>query len=336
MEPPRTEVGYQQFGTVGLDHGSSHIDEFSVDSGGIAFKGGIVAETSAERRPQGVDPEFRTFGNDFPHAGFDFGGVLRPADFVGKRHGVRIEVFGEERLPFGFEDINDRHVHHVVFVAGELRGDIRDGAFAFDQKLSGDSEFFRKILHQIVVLEAFVDIDHDAVFAEFQRFPKRRHAVRRSYAVARFEEAPPDGIIRDFGDETFARRRAVQRPVMADHQHAVGGQRKVDLHDVGTQADHRLDGRQRVFGIVTPVAAVAGDEDFPRGGVVDFSHDAFGPASGSGSRGRATPEKDKTQKKKKKESHIQFLLMVSLIEQLGVLGQQEYGIVERPMSFSGQ
>ena len=149
---------------------------------------------------------------------------------------------------------------------------------------------------QIVVLVAFVDIDHDAVLAEFQRFAQRRHAVRRGYAVARFEETPPDGVIGDFGDETFARRRAVQRPVVADHQHAVGGQRKVDLHDVGAHADHRLDGRQGVFGIVAPVAAVAGDEDFPRGGVVDLSHDALGPAGGGGSGTRTSTEEEKGRK----------------------------------------
>ena len=189
---------------------------------------------------------------------------------------------------------------HVVFVAGELRGDIRDGAFAFDQELSGDSEFFREPLHQIVVLVAFVDIDHDAVLAEFQRFAQRRHAVRRGYAVARFEETPLDGVIGDFGDETFARRRAVQRPVVADHQHAVGGQRKVDLHDVGAQADHRLDGRQGVFGIVAPVAAVAGDEDLPRGGVVDFGHDALGPA-GRGGSGSGTGGLQEQQPREKNE-----------------------------------
>ena len=183
-----------------------------------------------------------------------------------------------------------------MFVAGELRGDIRDGAFAFDQELSGDSEFFREILHQIVVLVAFVDIDHDAVLAEFQRFAQRRHAVRRGYAVARFEETPPDGVIGDFGDETFARRRAVQRPVVADHQHAVGGQRKVDLHDVGAHADHRPDGRQGVFGPVAPVAAVTGDEDLPRGGVVDLSHNALGPAGGGGSGTRTSTEEEKGRK----------------------------------------
>ncbi|MCD8033040.1 MAG: hypothetical protein LUF83_01920, partial [Alistipes sp.] len=61
----------------------------------------------------------------------------------------------------------------------------------------------------------------------------------------------------------------------------------------------------------------------PRGGVVEFRDNPLGVAAGYGSRGRATPEKDKTQKKKKMESHIRFLLMVNLIEQLGVLGQQE-------------
>lgn len=269
MQSARAEVGDQQFGTVGLDHGGSHIDEFSVDGGGIAFEGGIVAEPSAERRPQGVDPEFRASGDDFPHAGFDFGGVFRPANLVGKGYGVRVEVFGEERLPFGLEDVDDGHVHHIVLVAGELRGDVRDGAFAFDEKLPGDPEFLGEALHEVVILVALVDIDHDAVLAEFQRFAKRRHAVRRGYAVARFEETPLDGVIGDFGDETFARCRAVQRPVVADHQHAVGGQRKVDLNDVGPHADHRLDGRQRVLGPVAPVAPVAGDKHLFRGGVVN-------------------------------------------------------------------
>jgi hypothetical protein len=61
-----------------------------------------------------------------------------------------------------------------VFVAGELRGDIRHGAFAFDQKLSGDSEFFREPLHQIVVLVAFVDIDHDSDVPKINSFPAHR------------------------------------------------------------------------------------------------------------------------------------------------------------------
>lgn len=269
VQSARAEVGDQQFGTVGLDHGGSHIDEFSVDGGGIAFEGRIVAETSAERRPQGVHPEFRAAGHHFFHAGFDCGGVFRPANLVGKGYGVRAEVFGEERLPFGFEDVDDGHVHHVVLVAGELRGDVCDGAFAFDEELSGDPEFLGEALHEVIVLVALVDIDHDAVLAELQRFTKRRHAVRRGYAVARFEETPLDGVIGDFGDETFARCRAVQRPVVADHQHAVGGQRKVDLNDVGPHADHRLDGRQRVLGPVAPVAPVAGDKHLFRGGVVN-------------------------------------------------------------------
>ena len=109
--------GDQQFGTVGLDHGGAHIDEFAVDGRRVAFEGRIVAETSAERRPQGVHPEFRAAGHHFFHAGFDCGGVFRPANLVGKGYGVRAEVFGEERLPFGFEDVDDGHVHHVVLVA---------------------------------------------------------------------------------------------------------------------------------------------------------------------------------------------------------------------------
>ena len=81
--------------------------------------------------------------------------------------------------------------------------------------------------------------------------------------MARFEEAPLDGVVGNFGDKSASRGGAVQRPVVADDQHAVGGQRQVDFDDVGTHADDRFDGCQGVLGIVAPVAAVAGDQHFP-------------------------------------------------------------------------
>ena len=64
-----------------------------------------------------------------------------------------------------------------MFVACELCRDILNGAFALDKELSGYAELLGKSLHQVVILVALVDIDNDAVLAEFQCFAQRRHTV---------------------------------------------------------------------------------------------------------------------------------------------------------------
>ena len=169
-----------------------------------------------------------------------------------------------------------------MFVACELCGDIFNGAFALDKELSGYAEFLGKSLHHVVILVALVDIDDNAVLTDFERFAERRHTVRRGHTVARFEEAPLDGVVGNLGDKSASRGGAVQRPVVADHQNAVGGQRQIQFHDVGTHADHRFDGGDRVLGVVAPVATVTGHKHLVRGGGVELRDNPIGMVSRNG------------------------------------------------------
>ena len=47
MQPARAEVGYQQFGTVRLDHRGPHVDQLPVDFRRVAAEGRIVVQPAA-------------------------------------------------------------------------------------------------------------------------------------------------------------------------------------------------------------------------------------------------------------------------------------------------
>ena len=144
VPPLRTQVGDQQFRTVGLNHRRTHVEQLAVNRAGIAaLPRHIVAQAAAERLPQRIDPKFRSALHHLFHAILHFGRILVPANLVGKRRDALFLILGEKRPALRLEDVDDRHVHHVVLVAGELRGDVCDGAFAFDEELSGDPEFLK-------------------------------------------------------------------------------------------------------------------------------------------------------------------------------------------------
>ena len=44
MQPARAEVGYQQFGTVRLDHRGTHVNQLPVDFRRVAADGRIVVD----------------------------------------------------------------------------------------------------------------------------------------------------------------------------------------------------------------------------------------------------------------------------------------------------
>ena len=185
-------------------------------------------------------------------------------------------------LSFGLEDVDDGHVHHVAGVFGELRGHDFGRALAFDENLLRDAQLLGDGQYEVVVFVALVDVHHDTVLAGFECFAQRRHpqAVGDD-VVSPAQLAAADRVVGDVADAALAAGRAVDGVIVAEHQYAVFGQFQVKLHDVYAHADHRFDGRNRVFGVVAPVAAVRSDEDFPRGGVVDLGHDGFGAAGRS-------------------------------------------------------
>ena len=51
VQSARAEVGDQQFGAVGLDHGGAHIDQFPVHLGRVALYRGIVAKPAVQGEP---------------------------------------------------------------------------------------------------------------------------------------------------------------------------------------------------------------------------------------------------------------------------------------------
>ena len=74
--------------------------------------------------------------------------------------------------------------------------------------------------------------------------------------MRRTEHAAADRVVGDVADSAFSAGRTVDRLVVAEHQHAVLGQFEIHLHDIHAHRDHGLDGVDRVFGPVAPVAAV--------------------------------------------------------------------------------
>ena len=53
----------------------------------------------------------------------------------------------------------------------------------------------------------------------------------------------------------------VQRPVVTEHQNAVFSHLQIQFHHIHTHANHRLDGRNGIFGIVAPVTAMGNDDN---------------------------------------------------------------------------
>ena len=187
---------------------------------------------------------------------------------------------------------------------GELRGHGIRAALALDQNLVRDAQLLRDGQHQVVVLVTLVDIDHDPVLAHLQRLAERRHTVRRLHAVARLQHAPPDRVVGDVADAALARSRAVDRPVVAKHQHTVLREFQVQLHDVHAHADHRFDGGDRVLGVVAPVAPVRSHDDVFGAGVVDFGDDRRSAVSGNRFGLRAGPEQGKAGEKDQQFFHF--------------------------------
>ena len=165
MEPPRAEVGDQQFGAVGLDHGGAHIDQFPVHLGRVALYRGIVAKPAVQGGPQGVHPQFRAAGDDFAHAGLDLGRVFRPADFVSQQwifqSFIAFENFSVRFLP----EVYNGHKKTIVVIFRESRGGTVGGDIAFDEHLFQHAVFFKQRMYQPVILKSFVDIDDNFVFA---------------------------------------------------------------------------------------------------------------------------------------------------------------------------
>ena len=164
---------------------------------------------------------------------------------------------------------------------GELCSHDIGRTLALDENLFRDSQFLRDGQHQIVVFVPLIDVHHDAGLAGFQRFAQRRHpqAVGDD-VVGPAQFAAAYRVVGDVADAAFAVGGAVDGVVVAEYQHAVFGQLEVQLHDVDPHADNRLDGRNRILGVVAPVAAVGGDQHLFRGGIVDFGDDGLGTALG--------------------------------------------------------
>lgn len=226
-------------------------------------EGLVVAQTAAERVPERIDPQFRTACDDLPHAGFDLGRIVVPAHFVSQRDDALRGIFLEKLPALRLEDVDDRHVHHVVSVFREFCRDGLHRTFAFDEHLIRDAQLLGDGEREVVIFVALVDIHRDAVLADGERFAQGRHFERGLHAVAGFQHAAPDRVVGDVADAAAAVGRAVDRLVVAQDQHAVLGELEVQFHDVYPHADHRFDRRDGVFGPVAPVSAVRDHHDVP-------------------------------------------------------------------------
>ena len=98
-----------------------------------------------------------------------------PADFVGQRLLFRFPVLPEEFASLRFEDVDDRHVHHVVRIGGELRCHDLRRTLALDEHLIRDAQLLGDGQREVVIFVPLIDVHHDAVFADFQRFAQGRH-----------------------------------------------------------------------------------------------------------------------------------------------------------------
>ena len=277
MQSARAEVGDQQFGAVGLDHGRSHVDEFAVDGGGIAFECGIIAETSAERRPKGVHPELRAAGENLTHAGLDFGGVFRPADLVGEGRCRLLPVASENFVVMLFAEIDDGHEKAVLGICREYGFDLGSCQAAFDKRLAQHSRTFEQRMDAVVELEALIDVHDGAALANQERLFERRDLPVRGDTLSGPQADFADRVERDVADAAATGRRAVDACVVHQDEHAVGGHFQVDLHDIDAPVDGAAKRRKRIFRVVAPVAAVRGDEDLFRGGIVNLGDDARRP-----------------------------------------------------------
>lgn len=132
---------------------------------------------------------------------------------------------------------------------------------ALDEHLLRHAEFLADLQRHVIKLISLVDIHHDTVLADLQRFAQGRHLPGRTHAVRRTQEAALNRIIGDVAHTSPPGSGPVDGMVVAEHQHAVLRQFEVQLHDIDAHADHRLDGGNRILRIVAPVSAVRSHHD---------------------------------------------------------------------------
>ena len=138
---------------------------------------------------------------------------------------------------------------------------------------TASAELLADLQRHVVKLISLVDIHHDTVLADLQRFAQGRHLLGRTHAVRRTQEAALNRIIGDVAHTSPPGSGPVDGMVVAEHQHAVLRQFEVQLHDIDAHADHRLDGGNRILRIVAPVSAVRSHHDVFRRGIVNLGHD---------------------------------------------------------------
>ena len=136
------------------------------------------------------------------------------------------------------------------------------GRTALDEHLVGHAQFLGDGQHEVVIAIALVDVHHDAVLAKLQRLPQsgNLHAGNGDAVTTLQVELQQlfVGVVADF---SASRRASVKCIVVAQHQDAVLGELQVELHYVDAHVDDRLDSRQRILGIVTPIAAMSHHDD---------------------------------------------------------------------------
>ena len=136
------------------------------------------------------------------------------------------------------------------------------GRTALDEHLVGHAQFLGDGQHKVVVAIALVDVHHNAILAKLQCLPQGGYLhAGNGDAVTALQVEPQQFVVGVVADFLAPRRASVECLVVAQHQDAVLGELQVELHDVDAHADDRLDGRQRIFGIVAPIAAMGHHDD---------------------------------------------------------------------------
>ena len=172
--------------------------------------------------------------------------------------------------------VDDRHIEHILVVLREELLHRLCRLATLDNHLIDHIALGKHLQNLVVVVDTLVDVDQNSTLANIESFRQGRHLVASYNLMTCTEIACADVVEGQLANLALAIGGAVDSLVVANHNLAVGCAMNIQLHDIHTHSDCRLDTLQRVLGEVSPIGTMRNDKNIVRLRVAQLTQEFVG------------------------------------------------------------